>query len=118
MTKDEEEILYYHGKTADGHRFTIAGQYQAMPVNDGDVDVIMMGASLCSGSDNFAKKTGRVKAEGRMKSNGLTGKAHYSLYQETKPVGWFEETRTQVFVEAAKLNEALTRTGFMNKFHL
>jgi len=118
MDKPEEDILFYHGKTSDGHRFTIAGQYQAMPVNDGDVDVIMMGASLCSGIDNFAKKKGRVKAEGRMRSNGLTGKAHYSLYQETMPVGWFNEKRTQVFVEAAKLNEALTRKGFMSKFHL
>ena len=115
---NEEDILYYHGKTSDGHRFTIAGQYQAMPVNDGDLSVIMMGASLCSSSDNFAKKFGRVRAEGRLKSRGIKGKSHYSLYEETKPANWFEEKKTQVFVEAAKLNEALTRTGMMNKFHL
>jgi len=115
---NEEGILYYHGKTSDGYRFTIAGRYQNMLAHTDSIDVIMIGASLCSNNDNFAKKTGRDKAKGRLKSNGTIGKSYYSLYQETKPLGWFEEKRIEIFIVAAKLNEALTRKGFIHKFNL
>jgi len=76
------KVYYFHGKTADGYRFTIAGRYQPLLENDQDqdVDVIMMGASLCGAKDQYVKKLGRVKAEGRMKQKDINGRTYYSLY--------------------------------------
>ncbi len=120
MTSSEEPVLFYHGKTSDGYRFTIAGRYQDLMSNaiEPDVDVIMLGCSLCSKSENFVKRLGRMKAEGRMKSKDKHGRTYYSLYNETLPLNWFAERKTGIFVETARLNEALTRAGFMRKFNL
>lgn len=116
----EEPVFFYHGYTTDGYRFTIAGRYQPLLKNDEDTepDVIMLGASLCSKSENFAKKLGRIKAEGRMKSKENHGRTYYALYDEFNPLDWFADKKMTVFVEAAKLNESLTRAGFMRKFSL
>lgn len=112
--------MFYHGNTADGYRFTIAGRYQDLMSNaiNPEIDVIMMGISLCSRTENFAKKLGRMKAEGRMKSRDIHGRSYYSLYEETRPLNWFAEKKSRAFVEAAQLNEALTREGIMRKFNL
>ncbi len=117
---NSEETLFYHGRTADGYRFTIAGRYQDLMPNaiKPEIDVIMMGVSLCSRTENFVKRLGRMKAEGRMKSKDQHGRTCYSLYNETRPLNWFVETKSRTFVEIAQLNEALTRTGLMRKFNL
>ena len=117
----DEQVYYSHGETTDGYRFTIAGRYQTLIENDIDKDcpdVIMLGVSLCSRTENFAKKLGRVRAEGRMKSKTILGRTYFSLYKETRPLNWFDEHRTKTFLDAARLNGALTRTGLMRKFNL
>jgi hypothetical protein len=115
-----EEVFYYHGKTIDGYRFTIAGRFQDLIENptDKDVDVLMLGIALCGENDNFVKKLGRMKAEGRMKSKSIIGRTYFSLYQETRPLNWFMEQKTKVFIEAAQLNSALKRVSLMKKFNL
>ena len=117
---EKEEVLFYHGKTSDGYRFTIAGRFQTMPINgdNKEVDVIILGASLCSENDNFEKKLGRMRAEGRMKSRGPKGRCYYPLYGELSPRNWFEGQEHNVFLEATKLNNVLSRNGFMSKFNL
>lgn len=117
---DSEEVFFYHGTSVDGYRFTIAGRFQPMMINDIDreADVIMLGISLCGKSDQFAKKLGRMKAEGRMKANSIVGRSYFSLYQETRPLNWFAEQKGKVFVEAAQLNNVLNRTKLMRKFNL
>jgi len=117
---DSEEVFFYHGTTVDGYRFTIAGRFQPMMINDIDreADVIMLGISLCGKCDQFAKKLGRMKAEGRMKSKSIVGRSYFSLYQETRPLNWFAEQKGKVFVEAAQLNNVLNRTKLMRKFNL
>jgi len=114
----ETDIFYYHGKTNDGYRFTIAGRFQELPENGGDSDVIMLGISLCGKQDQFCKKLGRIRSAGRMKSKSILGRTYFSLYQETMPLNWFAETKGKVFVEAAQLNNALSRTSIMRKFNL
>lgn len=116
-----EQVLFYHGESTDGHRFTIAGRFQTLMRNDPDpdgADVIMLGISLCGDRDQFAKKIGRVRAEGRMKSKGNHGRNYYPLYSETLPVRWFEGQEQRVFLEAAQLNGALSRASLMRKFNL
>lgn len=122
----EREVFYYHGKTTDGYRFTLAGRFQPMPMNgdNQEVDAIMFGAALCSDDDQFERKEGRMKAEGRMKSVGPKGRNFFSLYNGFQTEGqsrlqnWFEGQEIKVFLEAATLNEALSRKGFMSKFRL
>lgn len=113
-----EEVFFYHGTTVDNYRFTIAGRFQELPDNGGDSDVIMLGIALCGRCDQFAKKLGRMKAEGRMKSKSIVGRTYFSLYQETQPLNWFAEHKGKVFVDAAQLNNALNRTSLMRKFNL
>lgn len=117
---NSEEVLFYHGESNDGYRFTIAGRFQPMLENDvdTDLDVIMLGISLCGDRDQFAKKTGRIRSEGRMKSKGMHGRSYFSLYQETRPLNWFKGQEQKVFMEAAQINSALSRTQLMRKFHL
>lgn len=114
------QVYFYHGKTIDGYRFTIAGMFMDMTqgTSGDDVDVIMLGVSLCSRNDNFAKKLGRMKAEGRMRSKDIHGRNYFSLYGETRPQNWFEGQEQKIYLEAAKLNCALTRDKLMNKFNL
>ena len=53
-----ENTLFYHGTTSEGMRFTIAGVYEPN---------LKLGLSLCAKNDIFCKKTGRIRAEGRVK---------------------------------------------------
>lgn len=52
--------LYYHGKTLEGQRFTIAGKY----VNN----YLHLALSACNPKDSFVKQTGRRKSYGRLLS--------------------------------------------------
>lgn len=110
----ENEILIFHGKTSDGRRFTIAGQYYSTMEND-ENDVIRLGVALCSAQDAFVKVVGRKKAEGRIFAKGCKGKAYYSLLHLN---GGIKGNEIKIFIEAVKRNEYLTTKGFMHKFCL
>ena len=116
----ENKTLFYHGKTIDGHRFTIAGRFEPMPKDgiDQDIDVIQLGAALCSLEDQFVKKLGRKKAEGRMRSSSIKGHNYYSLYQTTRPQGWFEGKEIDTFIKVAKDHELIRSSEFKINFHL
>ena len=117
----KRKTLFYHGETIDGYRFTIAGQFQPMP-RDGDdqsIDVIRLGASLCSPEDQFVKKLGRKKAEGRMNSNVmLKGRNYFDLYKEAKPEGWFKDKEINVFIDIVKFYDLISSSLFKENFHL
>jgi hypothetical protein len=114
-----EEILIFHGTTADGRRFTLAGQFYAT-MDDGDIDIIRLGAALCSEDDMFIRKVGRKKAEGRVLAKGNKGKSYYDLYisGEGRPERWFAGQEINEFIKVAKRHEALTAKGFQHKFNL
>ena len=114
---DNNVFFYYHGETADGYRFTIAGNYTSSN-DDNEIDTIAMGISLCSKKDQFIKKTGRQKAKGRILSLDLHGKFYSSLEHPSRTGLWFKGNEGRVFVTAAKLNQSLTREGIINKFNL
>lgn len=65
FNQDEvNEVMYFHGQTIDGTRFTIAGIV--------DVDKLRMGASVCCEHDIFRKSTGRSIATTRLLSRRNT----------------------------------------------
>jgi len=118
---EEQKVLFYHGKTIDDHRFTIAGQFSPFPKNgdDQEIDVIILGASLCSPQDQFVKKTGRKKAEGRMNSEAiLKGRTYYHLYNKTRLEGWFIGKEVNTFIDAVKDYELMRSAEFKSDFHL
>jgi hypothetical protein len=61
------KVYFYHGKSTDGHRFTVAAK---------EVDCeLRLTAVMCNPKDVFIRKMGCVKAEGRLdshKDNKLT----------------------------------------------
>lgn len=50
--------MYFHGKTVDGNRYTIAGIVEN--------DDLLLGISLCSDHDAFSKVKGRRISSGRV----------------------------------------------------
>jgi hypothetical protein len=72
--KNIMKTMYYHGVTSDGRRFTLAGELLA---DEADLN---LGIAICGTKENFIKKVGRIKAEGRLKSHNYGGRQLRSLY--------------------------------------
>lgn len=118
----KDETLFYHGTSADGRRFTIAGQFQEEGAD------LVLGISVCSPGDQFIKKIGRKKSEGRLKSYDFKGCAILDLYTSffnyyRKSVegfadNWFISKKIEVFLFACKSLEILTFKELKNEFNL
>jgi len=106
-----DNVLFYHGKTVDGRRFTVSGMF----TTKGRIfkrNILSLGASLCSKTDCFVKKVGRYKAEGRMNSKHSKGKV-ITLVPESftlNPVG--------VFLDNVLKYTTLDSTTFQKHFNL
>lgn len=73
----KNETLFFHGTSIDGRRFTIAAEFKKDRTNNDD---LFLGIAICSKDDQFVKKIGRKKAEGRLRSEGFKGCTLTSLY--------------------------------------
>jgi len=73
----EQKKFFYHGKSINGYRFTIAGLFYS---NINYPEDLSLGISLCSLSDNFVKKIGRDRSLGRAMSSSSKGRIINSLY--------------------------------------
>jgi hypothetical protein len=77
-TDMSNKTLFYHGFTDDypGQHFTMAGTFEK------ETNLLKLGVSVCSLRDQFEKKLGRIRAEGRMKAKfGTRGTAWFKLEQ-------------------------------------
>lgn len=101
----ETKTLFYHGRTPDNRRFTLAGRY-------GTSTTLSLGISICSEEDQFIKKVGRMKAEGRSKSKHLT-EGH-----NTVQVKQDNDTPIKSFIEAAQRLEHLSAPQLQETFGL
>jgi len=105
----EKKVLFYHGKTTDGRRFTVAGKFDG---KDKDAH-INIGIALCSEKDQFVKKLGRIKAEGRMnqkvshEGSGRHSLYLYDFYKTETVLNWFVGKELQAFLEVAKDMETI-----------
>lgn len=105
LTKMKTETLFFHGTTTDNQRFTIAGEFISTDISD----FLNLGISLCGRKEQFSRKLGRVKAEGRMMGNGYKGSLKISLYSfddfnfinedELFDQDWFIGREVQIFVK-------------------
>jgi hypothetical protein len=105
-----EQTLYYHGKTTDGRRFTIAGQV----TKAGKIfrhKVISLGVSLCSRNDQFRKVVGRAKAVGRIYSTQKKGIATLSYPKDDAHL-------TKYFIESMSVYNTKTSVELQKDFNL
>ena len=75
-TNNEIDVMYFHGTTVDGCRYTIAGV-----IKD---EYLQLGAAICSESNHFSKSKGRTIATGRVLNQRKhpKGRTFLSLYNE------------------------------------
>lgn len=103
--------LFFHGKTLDGKRFTIAGKFESKNGLLKKKVVLNLGLAMCSKNDLFVKKVGRVKAEGRLKSN--SGKL--TLLVKNK---FTDKTASGTFINLVKDYSLLKSKKLQKKFNL
>ncbi len=105
------ETLFFHGKTTDGRRFTIAGKFtqRGLIIKD---DILILGASLCSKNDCFVKKVGRYKAEGRLGSKLAKGKMTIPVPKECL------DNTIKAFIDNATMYNNVDSIKFQKQFNL
>ena len=127
--------LFYHGTSVDGRRFTLAGQYDLEGPRSPE---ILLGIAICSPSDQFCKRVGRKKAEGRLKSEYFKGSTLSSMYSqrffipegsitrdlngksniEAFDENWFIGKEIDTFVELGQMFEQYTFEELKEEFNL
>jgi hypothetical protein len=122
-----ERTLFYHGTTTDGRKFTIAGKYVDLcninfidpKSKSDDIDCINFGLSLCSKNDQFNKKIGRNKAEGRMNSvSSPKGKSHFELYGFEENENYFKGQEIDIFIKACSNFDTMNSKQLRRIFNL
>ena len=121
MKSENLEVMYFHGKTLDGCRFTITGRIEG--------DDLMLGAAICSEKEHFNKAIGRTISSGRCLSQrcGL-GKTRNSLYTDGVgdgyrgkggfPENYFVGKEIKVFVAYVKNFNHFTKRELQREFRL
>ena len=105
-----ENTLFFHGITTDGYRFTIAGKFQ---IDSAGTEVLSLGVSICSKTDQFVRRWGRLRAEKRLNSGTYPGSVRHSLYGDRfvefkggnfgYAENWYKGREVEIFVYTAKL---------------
>ena len=120
---EEINVMYFHGKTVDDTRFTIAGV-----IKDDDLH---LGISICSYFDHFNKAKGRNIATGRVLSqrNTNSGRIFGSLYSDRMscdefrspngfPENYFVGKEIKVFRSIVKNFNHFTKKELQQEFGL
>ena len=97
------DIMYFHGKTIDGTRYTIAGLFEN--------DILSLGIAVCSKYDQFQRFIGRVMSSGRLlnQRNHIGGKLNLTV-SERNDYTYFNDV-------VSKFNE-LTKNDLISLFNL
>jgi hypothetical protein len=60
---DKRRFYYKHGETADGYRWTVAGQFARQYSGKQRLEISI---AICSKKDTFCKSQGRMKAQKKL----------------------------------------------------
>lgn len=116
------KVMYFHGKTVDGTRYTVSGV-----IKDDDLH---MGIAICSHNDQFSRKIGRTISTGRVLNQKDNNVGHnlISLYSDilvhehetdtTFPENYFVGRESEVFVEYVRHYNHLTQKELQLEFKL
>jgi hypothetical protein len=118
--KEDLEVMYFHGTTTDGYRFTIAGVIEDPHLN--------LGISVCSGHDQFRKAKGRGIATERLLSQRNAkgvGKFQVHLYTDVpKEEGttleryYFVNNEFKTFIDLVATFNTITKKSVLGIFNL
>ena len=121
-TDNNIDVMYFHGKTVDGCRYTISGV-----VKDGD---LLMGIAICSDNDHFNKAKGRTISTGRVLNQRKypSGRTFASLYSDAMgdehrgnagyPENYFVGNEIKVFTAYVKNFNHFTKKELQQEFRL
>ena len=99
-------VMFFHGKTTDGYRFTIAGNING--------NHLFMGISICSDRDNFVKSRGRSIATTRLlseKNRSNLGKTSFVIENEV-------DNEFKCFASLAAEHNFVPKKVLLKNFHL
>jgi hypothetical protein len=99
-----DNVLFFHGETLEGRRFTVAGK----PAEDH----LILGIAICGTKDQFIKKVGRAKANGRLKAS-INSKGWKLIPIETDPTEAIKS-----FINFVKNFNALKVKDLQKQFNL
>jgi hypothetical protein len=105
-----ENTFFFHGKTSEGQKFTIAGEFSKSGIIFKDKN-LSLGISLCSSNDHFVKETGRVKALGRLKGRGDFAKQELRVKNS-------EKSDMQLFMDQVVGYNEMSRKALQKIFNL
>lgn len=119
----KDETLFFHGESVDKRRFTIAARFIAESAD------LLLGIAICGKGDQFVKKIGRDKAEGRLMSEGFKGCSIASLYSTRFfkeyqtglagfPENYFTGKELEVFIGLCKKFQEFTFKELRDEFNL
>jgi hypothetical protein len=119
----KDETLFFHGTSIDGRRFTLAAKFLA------EVDDLLLGIAICSVADQFVKKIGRKKAEGRLLSESFKGCHVFGLYSSRDftangrngvgfKQGWYIGKEIEIFLDKCAKFELMTFKELKYDFNL
>lgn len=122
----QTKTLFFHGTTLEGRNFTMAGRFELDQTGNPQ---LVIGVALCAPKEQFVKKIGRVKAEGRALSTGPKGKISLNLYvseyfedyhneRGTFTENWFIGREIQVFTYACEIYSWKTALELRKRFSL
>lgn len=117
------DVMYFHGYTIDGARFTIAGVIEN--------EEVKLGIALCASGDQFKKERGRAIASGRVLNQrrspkGLYIKSVYALPSDNQfavengafPIDYYKGNEVKIFREMGCEFGWHARKDLMNEFNL
>lgn len=122
MEKKNNEIMFFHGTTVDGCRYTMSGKFIE--------DDLHIGIAICSESEPFSKSKGRKISTGRLlKDRGNhIGRLFLSVYAGQLgeqyrsecgyPEGYFEGREITVFRDFVKNYNRFTKKELQHEFSL
>lgn len=122
-TKENLDVMYFHGGTCDGYKFTIAGI-----IEDDD---LLLGIGICADGENFSRPKGRMISAGRVlnQRDTIKGRSRLSLYSSNLdsskygglagfPKDYFKGIEIKVFREIVKNYNYFTKKELRQEFHL
>lgn len=117
------EMMYFHGDSADGYRFTISGIVEN--------DNLILGIAICTDGDVFCKAKGRTISTGRALNQRKTpkGRKRVSLYSDSEmynefrtdagfPKGYFKGNEIKIFREYVWNYNFFTKKELQREFSL
>ncbi len=121
-TDNNIDVMYFHGKTVDGCRYTISGV-----IKDDDLHT---GIAICSDNDHFNKAKGRTISTGRVLNQRkyAGGRRFVSLYSDAMgdeqrgragyPENYFVGNEIKVFTAYVKNYNHFTKKELQREFGL